>query len=167
MNLRECAQEAINLLALQIEKKQVCFHNSVDEAIQVVADSQRLIQIFVNLLSNSRDASEPDTNVTIEASQEGRTTTISVTDEGPGIPLEIRDRVLEPFFTTKEPGEGTGLGLAMVYSIVEDHQGTLDIVSPVDLVLQKGTKFVIKLPNSLEVHAAKGNTRRSTAAPKP
>ncbi|ABD82629.1 ATP-binding protein [Saccharophagus degradans] len=167
VNLRECAQEAINLLALQIEKKQVCFHNSVDEAIQVVADSQRLIQIFVNLLSNSRDASEPDTNVTIEASQEGRTTTISVTDEGPGIPLEIRDRVLEPFFTTKEPGEGTGLGLAMVYSIVEDHQGTLDIVSPVDLVLQKGTKFVIKLPNSLEVHAVKGNTRRSTAAPKP
>jgi len=86
---------------------------------------------------------------------------ISVTDNGPGIPQELQDQVLEPFFTTKEPGEGTGLGLAMVYSIVEEHQGTLDIISPVDKVLQKGTKFVIKLPSTLESDATTGNTSSS------
>ena len=158
VQIRECAQEAINLLKLQKEKNQLNYENNLKADLQVWGDSQRIIQIFVNLLSNSRDASPPDSSVFITGKLTGKQVQFSVQDEGPGIPGEIVERIFEPFFTTKEPGEGTGLGLAMVYSIVEEHGGSLDIVTPADKVLQKGTKFVIKLPVSLENGATKGNT---------
>lgn len=158
VNLRECAQEAINLLGLQKEKTQVEYYNDLENPTIVFGDSQRLIQVFVNLLSNARDASEPGTKVTVRGEHEGEFFALHVIDEGPGIDSEIIDRIFEPFFTTKEPGEGTGLGLAMVYSIVEDHNGSLDIVSPANTVLHKGTKFVIKLPVHLASNATTGNT---------
>ena len=160
VSLRECAQEAINLLALQKDKHQVIFDNELAPELVIRGDSQRLIQVLINLLSNSRDASPPDSHVTVTGSAERGCVTVAVTDEGAGIPPEIRDRVFEPFFTTKDPGDGTGLGLAMVYSIIEDHKGALEIISPVDPVLQKGTKFVIRLPIYLESGSTKGNTKR-------
>lgn len=153
VNLQECAQEAINLLNLQRDKTQVHYHNTVHSDMRVLGDSQRIIQVLVNLLANSRDASDEGTNVTIDALSGAREITLTITDEGPGIPEDIKGRIFEPFFTTKEPGEGTGLGLAMVYSIVEDHNGTLEIISPVDIVQDKGTQFVIKLPNGVESNA--------------
>jgi len=149
-NLWECAQEAINLIALQIEKGQMTYDNDIDTSLSVQGDSQRIIQVFVNLLSNARDASPDQSTISIKGEQNGKWATLSITDEGTGIPDEIKEKVFEPFFTTKEPGEGTGLGLAMVYSIIEDHKGTLEIHSPADPVLQKGTEFVIKLPTALE-----------------
>ncbi|WP_188149450.1 ATP-binding protein [Teredinibacter waterburyi] len=158
--LHECAQEAINLVRLQKERGYVFFHNLVEPEIKVTGDSQRLIQVFVNLLTNARDASPEETNITIASEpSQGGYAIITVTDEGSGIPDHIHDQIFEPFFTTKEPGEGTGLGLSMVYSIVEEHKGQLEIVSPADKVLQKGTKFVIKLPVTLENGANRGNTR--------
>lgn len=158
VDLSECAQEAINLIALQREKGDMFYHNNIARGLTTQGDSQQLIQVFVNLIANARDASPEQTNITIEGATQGEAVLLSITDEGPGIPEEIQDRILEPFFTTKEPGEGTGLGLAMVYSIVENHNGSVEIVSPTDLVLQKGTKFVIKLPNSLESNDTSGNT---------
>ena len=157
-NLRECAQEAISLLALQMEKQQVNFENNLPESLHALGDSQRIIQIFINLLSNSRDACGEGATIAVDGSDKGRKVEFMVTDDGPGIPLHIQDQIFEPFFTTKDPGEGTGLGLAMVYSIVEDHKGTMDLISPVDKMAQKGTRFVINLPAPLETSAAKGNT---------
>ncbi len=158
INLWECAQEAINLIALQKEKGQMQFHNEMPETLKIIGDSQRMIQVFVNLLSNARDASPDQTNITIDGNVGRHHININVTDEGPGIPPEIQDRILEPFFTTKDPGEGTGLGLSMVYSIIDDHDGSVDIVSPVNPVLQNGTKFVIKMPIPLESEHVSGNT---------
>ncbi|MFT7561128.1 MAG: PAS domain S-box-containing protein [Flavobacteriales bacterium] len=158
VNLRDCAQEAIDLLALQREKGEMNYVNDIPEYVRIHADSQRVIQIFVNLLSNARDASPTESKISIEVENIDKYVTFTVRDEGPGISSEIQDQVFEPFFTTKEPGEGTGLGLAMVYSIVEDHEGQLDIVSPADKVLQKGTKFVIKLPSALASDGTVGNT---------
>lgn len=150
VNLRECAQEAINLVALQKEKGTIYFENLIPDTLQFTGDSQRIIQVFVNLLSNARDASPDSSTVVLEGQRQNRHIYFSVTDEGSGIPEEIKEQVLEPFFTTKEPGEGTGLGLAMVYSIIDDHNGNVEIISPADSVLQKGTKFVVKLPIALE-----------------
>ena len=158
INLYECAQEAINLLKLQKEKGEIHFVNELPENLILRGDSQRLIQVFVNLLSNARDASPEGTKVEVAGHQTGKFATVSITDEGPGIPEEIQERVFEPFFTTKEPGEGTGLGLAMVYSIVDDHDGSLEIVTPVDVESQTGTRFVIKLPIKLESERISGNT---------
>lgn len=160
VSIAECAQEAINLIRLQKEKGDIQFHNEVAPDLEAWGDSQRLIQVFVNLLSNARDAAPDNTHITVTGRKRGKWAHVEVIDEGPGIPPEIQDQIFEPFFTTKDPGEGTGLGLAMVYSIVDEHKGLLDIVSPADKVLQKGTKFVIKLPMGLESDATTGNTKR-------
>jgi len=158
VDLQDCAQEAINLLNLQKDKTYVIYHNHVTEGVNIWGDSQRIIQILVNLLANARDASDENTHITIDAKPEQANIVLTVTDEGPGIPQDIQDQIFEPFFTTKEAGEGTGLGLAMVYTIVEDHKGTLEIISPHDKDNQKGTQFVIKIPNRVESHAPKSNT---------
>lgn len=147
--LRDCAEEAIQLLSLQKEKTQVLFQNLLPDNLMVQADSQRLIQVFINLLSNARDASPADTSVVVEGELQDDTVLVTVTDEGSGIPPEHQSRVLEPFFTSKDPGEGTGLGLAMVYSIVEEHEGQLELISPVP-GRPNGTQIRIKLPRQLE-----------------
>ena len=158
LSARDCAQEAINLLSLQKEKRAVEFINNIPRELIIRADNQRLIQVFVNLLSNSRDASPVYGKIIVEGEYQGDTVRLSVTDYGVGIPPEHLSRIFEPFFTTKEPGEGTGLGLAMVYSIVEDHKGTLDIVSPAHKDTQNGTRFIITLPTNLASDDAASNT---------
>ncbi len=149
-SLRDCASEAINLLSLQKDKNQVLFCNDIPASAVVAGDAQRIIQVFINLLSNARDASPEQGRVMLESNEDEDSVTVTVTDEGHGIPPELIDRILEPFFTTKEPGEGTGLGLAMVYSIIEDHSGHMDIVSPADTAKNCGAKFIITLPRHLD-----------------
>ena len=158
VSARECAQEAINLLSLQRERNFVTFVNNLPQAVTVKADSQRIIQVFINLLSNSRDASPKGGTITVDGQIEGDTVKLTVTDEGTGIPKDLADRIFEPFFTTKDPGEGTGLGLAMVYTIVEDHKGHIDIESPAHLDNQNGTRFIITLPLNLASSDSKSNT---------
>jgi len=148
--LRDCAHEAISLLSLQKDKQQVIFINDIAQNSIVAGDTQRMIQVFINLLSNARDASPENGHVLLASHEDEYSIDITVTDEGSGIPPDIQDRILEPFFTTKEPGEGTGLGLAMVYSIVEDHGGMLDIVSPVDTLRNRGAQFIVKLPRHVD-----------------
>ncbi len=158
LNLRTCANEAIQLLSLQLDKHEVIFDNQIAEEAAVPGDTQRLIQVFINLLSNARDASPANGRITLSSEIETRYVTVSVTDEGPGISAELQTRIIEPFFTTKDPGEGTGLGLAMVYSIIEDHQGHLNIESPVDKVANRGAKFDIILPSQLATDRDRGTT---------
>ncbi len=137
--------EAIHLLALNKEARPIRFINRCDPAIAVIADDQRLLQVFVNLFSNARDASADNAEVVIDCKPSPGQAHITVTDRGSGIAKEHLDRVFEPFFTTKEPGKGTGLGLAMVYGIIEDLRGTIDIESPV-AEQNGGTRFHIYLP---------------------
>ncbi len=73
--------------------------------------------------------------------------TVRVTDQGHGIPPDTLEQVFEPFFTTKEVGKGTGLGLALVYSIIEEHYGQVQIVSPV--TGNAGTCVKVSLPRYL------------------
>lgn len=158
LSARDCAQEAINLLSLQKEKRQVEFINDIPRELIIHADNQRLIQVFINLLSNSRDASPIYGKIIVAGEERSEQVLLSVTDYGDGIPPEHLNRVFEPFFTTKEPGEGTGLGLAMVYSIVEDHKGTLEIESPAHKDTQNGTRFIITLPRNLASEETAGDT---------
>ena len=70
---------------------------------------------------------------------------ISVRDNGPGIPEEIRDKIFQPFFTTKPAGQGTGLGLSLSYDIVKAHGGELKVETKEG----EGSTFIIQLPDSL------------------
>ncbi|WGL18022.1 ATP-binding protein [Microbulbifer bruguierae] len=146
VDLHACVEEAIQLLSLQRDKTQVTFANQVPGDLYALGDNQRLIQVFINLLSNARDASPDGGHIQAEGYIRNGLACVAVTDNGPGISAAHRERILEPFFTTKEPGEGTGLGLAMVYSIVEEHGGQLELVSPAHPETGRGARFIVQLP---------------------
>lgn len=118
----------------------------VEGAIPSVrADREQLTQVLVNLVQNARDAALArhgarggQVRVVLRAEREG--VLVSVLDNGPGIPLDQRDAVFEPYYTTK--ATGTGLGLAIVQRIIEDHGGSLDLGAGID----GGTGFRVYFP---------------------
>lgn len=146
MLIYSAIDEAVSLVSLSSKGKDIQFINECSPQLQIIGDIQKLIQVFVNLLSNARDASEAGDSVTIAVTPQENTVTVSVTDNGCGIPENQLEHIFEPFFTTKEPGEGTGLGLALVYSIVEEHYGQIQMVSPANRVQGRGTQVNITLP---------------------
>jgi PAS domain S-box-containing protein len=145
VSLQECVQEAINLLQLNREQRQVRYQNRVKTSDVINGDAQRILQVFINLLSNARDASPEDGLIRIESQPHGDMVEIRVIDQGGGIPKAMQDQIFDPFFTTKDVGEGTGLGLALVYSIVEEHRGQVFVESP-SSTATAGACFVLRLP---------------------
>ncbi|MBM2836700.1 MAG: Histidine kinase [candidate division NC10 bacterium] len=126
--------------------------DSFPERSQVYADAQMLQQVFLNLLTNALDAIEGGGEVRIEARRRreegGRRLRqhwldVVVSDTGSGISPEDLPKVFDPFFTTKEVGKGTGLGLAVCQSIVEQHQGSIEVHSD---GLGEGTVVTVSLP---------------------
>ncbi|MGB1141133.1 MAG: ATP-binding protein, partial [Halioglobus sp.] len=146
VNLADCVDEATHLLTLDREAKPVRFNNGCDREVLVRADSQRLLQVFVNLLGNARDACDDYGDVRVWADAATDIVRIHVEDNGCGIPPDVQAQVFEPFYTTKDPGEGTGLGLALVYSIMEDMQGRVHLKSPVQEGDNPGTRMTLELP---------------------
>jgi signal transduction histidine kinase len=110
-----------------------------------------LNQVFLNLLVNAAHAigdvmtttGERGT-ITISTAVDGDNVVVSIADTGTGIPESIRDRIFDPFFTTKEVGKGTGQGLSIASSIVQQHNGSLTF----DSELGRGTTFHVRLPIS-------------------
>ncbi len=147
--LYDCVNEAIKLLLLDKESRPVSYLNSCDGQYLVIGNQQRLTQVFLNLLSNARDACLPNQQIVISSwLVNQQTVAAAVTDPGSGIDPVKLEHIWEPFFTTKDPGQGTGLGLALVYSIVEAHEGRVRVESPVGKDASAGTRFIIELPRS-------------------
>ena len=120
----------------------------LDAAIPAVrCDGSQMQQVLVNLIMNGAEATH--------GREDGRLTIITrrgkgaeeiqfvVEDNGEGIPAEIREKIFQPFFTTKGEGKGVGLGLAVVYGIVDAHRGEIDFESTPG----KGTTFTVTLPS--------------------
>ena len=122
------------------------FVNDCPPSMQVLGDEQRLVQVFVNLLANARDASPDGGTITVNGKGDGYSAIIEVIDEGSGIPADQLDHIFEPFYTTKAPNKGTGLGLSLVYSIVEEHYGNIQVESPADKAAGRGTCMRLRLP---------------------
>jgi two-component system, NtrC family, sensor kinase len=100
-------------------------------------------QVFLNILTNALDAAGPQAEVTIRTWQsDANRVTISIHDNGPGIPADIQEKIFDPFFTTKEIGQGTGLGLSICYQICQNHGGQIYCLSQPG----QGTEFQIELP---------------------
>ena len=130
VSLDALTDEALHLIHLARSGEDVTYHNRCPAGLTVKGDAQRLLQVMVNLLGNARDASPPGGEVVIEATPQSEWLHVSITDRGHGIDERVRDHLFEPFTTTKPPGEGTGLGLPLVYSILAEHGGQIDIDSP-------------------------------------
>jgi signal transduction histidine kinase len=108
----------------------------------VKGNEAKLHQAIFNILLNSIQAIDEKGVITINTKTESGYIRISITDTGCGISDRDLPKVLDPFFTTKEPGKGTGLGLAVTYNLLLEHNGTIDLES----VLGKGTTAIINLP---------------------
>jgi len=106
------------------------------------ADEGQLRQVFLNLLRNSREAMEPGGVLTVRSREEDGMVEVRFQDSGRGVSPEVRERIFEPFFSTKE--RGTGLGLAVSRQIVQAHGGTIRCESSPGV----GTTFVVRLPRA-------------------
>ncbi len=146
-------EKALEILGQQLKVRGIeVVWDLEDDLPLVMADSDRLEQVFINLLINARDAiderwqSQPqqkgDKKITLKTKSGPREVTVEISDTGAGIPDPILERIFEPFFTTKKVGQGTGLGLSISYGIIKDCKGSIQAVARED----GGAGFIIKFP---------------------
>jgi PAS domain S-box-containing protein len=114
---------------------------------QVFADAHQIQQVLLNLVINAEQAMLAANGrgalaVRTSCDTEREAIVLEVTDDGPGVPEELKGRIFDPFFTTKEVGTGTGLGLTVAYAIVQEHGGRIRTESPAS----RGATFVVELP---------------------
>ncbi|MCC6996478.1 MAG: HAMP domain-containing protein [Deltaproteobacteria bacterium] len=115
---------------------------SGDGPIRVVGDKQLLKRALVNLIDNALEAGGAKGRAAVTVLSDGRRATLTVDDDGPGVPAELRERIFDPYFTTKE--RGTGLGLAIVKKILLDHGGDVTVAARADG--RPGSRFMLTLP---------------------
>ncbi|MBN2032389.1 MAG: PAS domain S-box protein [Deltaproteobacteria bacterium] len=146
-------RRAVDFFHQQLKLREIdVVEDLYDGLPEILADPNRLEQVFVNLLINARDAIEKKREregrksqlkrITLKTALKDEMVAIQVADTGIGIPAAIRDKIFEPFFTTKKVGKGTGLGLSISYGIVHDYDGSIHVESTEG----EGTTFNIKFP---------------------
>jgi PAS domain S-box-containing protein len=129
----------------QMKESNIKVETYFDEGIpEVMASTNQMRQVMLNLIKNAKEAMPKGGILTVRTSREDDKVLIRIQDTGVGIPEEIRDKIFEAFFTTKQKVKGVGLGLSVCYGIIKDHGGEIKVESEVD----KGTTFTIHLPIS-------------------
>ena len=153
VRVNEVLEKALEIFSQQLKLREINVVKEFERDLPpILADSNRLEQVFINLLINARDAIEEKTD---KANHEGKPkqiflktgfknglVTIEVKDTGVGIPKTILDKIFDPFFTTKKVGKGTGLGLSISYGIVQDYGGYIHAESQEGV----GSNFVVHFP---------------------
>lgn len=114
----------------------------------VALGREQLVQVLLNLILNAADATGAGGHIRVEAKASTTGVRLVVSDDGPGVAPEVRDRLFEPFVTTKEVGKGTGLGLAVCRGLVEAIGGTIEL----DASVARGACFVLELPRASGAH---------------
>ncbi|HWZ93341.1 MAG TPA: ATP-binding protein [Polyangiaceae bacterium] len=125
VSMRECVESVLTILGHRL-RAGITVETHFGEPDEVECYASLLNQAIMNLVANSIDAMGAAGTLRISTGADGDQYQIVVDDTGSGIPPDLRERVIEPFFTTKPVGQGTGLGLSITYSIVQKHGGTLE-----------------------------------------
>ena len=143
--INQVIQRAISLVHKQLHLRQIEVQlRFPSEDVIVIGNAIQMEQVFINLLTNARDALADVTQkmITITCTVKTDVVNIHFCDTGPGIPAGLEQRIFDPFFTTKEVGAGTGLGLSITYGIIKEHQGSIAVES----CPGEGALFIIQLP---------------------
>jgi len=120
-------------------KVETDFHEEIPE---VMASTNQMRQVLLNMFKNAKEAMPKGGTLTVRTGREDKHVLIHIEDTGVGIPEEIRDKIFEAFFTTKQRVKGVGLGLSVCYGIIRDHGGEIRVESEEG----KGTTFTLRLP---------------------
>ena len=139
-DLVACYRDSVGILRHQLQVGIAVTENVPDKAI-LEGNSGMIGQVFINLIQNSIHAMSGEGTVSVEITEEAEHWVVRLSDTGPGIPDDIRTKIYDPFFTTKPVGQGTGLGLSTVYSIIERHKGSIEYKTE-----EGGACFEIRLP---------------------
>ena len=146
-SLNEFLRKNTSFLKYELDKKGVSLDIKLKDSIILKGKESLLAQVIVNIVKNAIDAVEDQPFnkkwIEVDAKDNNDFIEIYVKDSGKGIPNEIKDKILEPFFTTKELGKGTGLGLSLTKQILELHNGNLSIDN------SKETTFILKISKNL------------------
>ncbi|MEZ4388107.1 MAG: ATP-binding protein [Candidatus Krumholzibacteriia bacterium] len=142
-DLNDCVESTLKVVWNELKYKCEVV-KEYGELPQVVCFPGKVNQVIMNLLVNAAHAIEEKGTVTIRTSVSEDQVVLQVADTGCGIPPEALGKLFDPFYTTKEPGKGTGLGLYICHSIMEEHGGSIEVDSTVGL----GTTFTVRLPLS-------------------
>ena len=153
VNINDPIKDVFKVLGHQLKVHDIDVKLDLDPDLpDIMAEHNRLEQVFINLVSNAIDAmdeksSQPDAQdstkqLTIKSFVEGQQVMVLVADTGTGMSEEVKNKIVEPFFTTKKVGKGTGLGVSISYGIVKDYSGSIEI----DSEIGTGTTFKLTFP---------------------
>jgi len=151
MEINNLLNDTLQLLEPQLRKSNISIVKEYSEMLpKVSVNGGKLQQVFTNLILNARDSISGSGTITLRtAINSADQIVIEVADTGEGIPAAILSKIFDPFFTTKGVGNGTGLGLAVSYGIVQEHNGTIEALSQDG----EGSTFRITLPAAREIRA--------------
>lgn len=141
VNIHENIDSTLTLLNNQFRDR-ITIHKNYGNIPEVECFPGKINQVFMNILTNAAHAIPEQGDITITTSMKDDHICISIRDTGSGMSKKTVDRIFEPFFTTKAVGKGTGLGMSISYSIIQEHHGNIIIHS----ALGKGSEFIIELP---------------------
>jgi signal transduction histidine kinase len=143
VDLHEGLETTLIVLGHKLKHTSIEVVREYDRALpRLTVRGSELNQVWTNLLDNAIDALGEHGTITVRTRREGSCAVVEVADDGPGIAAEARDRVFEDFYTTKDVGQGTGLGLATARRIVVDrHDGSISVDSA-----PGATTFAVRLP---------------------
>ncbi|WDN87257.1 hypothetical protein BuS5_00225 [Desulfosarcina sp. BuS5] len=148
VDLKELAREAVELLGQETKNRNIQFFYEMEEsACTIWSDPYQVRQVLINLLTNAAHSMDTGGEITIILKADVDDIVLTVRDTGTGIPKENLDKIFEPFFSTKSPGQGTGLGLFVTRSIINKLGGRIEVESR----LGHGTSFNITLPKYYEI----------------
>jgi len=145
VKINELVEGILLVMEKQMRESNIKVETYFDQTLpEVMASTNQMRQVMLNLLKNAKEAMPKGGILSVRTSQEDHKVMVAIQDTGVGIPEELRDKIFEAFFTTKQKVKGVGLGLSVCYGIIKDHGGEIRVESEVD----KGTTFTILLPMS-------------------
>lgn len=159
LSVNEAVRTTGKLLGETLDRKIRLEFELTEESTHIKADETQVEQVLLNLAINARDAMPEGGRLKFSTGAQDGNVIVRVTDSGTGIDREILPKIFDPFFTTKDKSKGTGLGLSVVYAIVKQMGGSIDVQSEAGI----GTEFMLTFPSSNE---ARRKAAAQTARPK-
>lgn len=145
LDIISVVKDSINLIANQLKVNNISLNQDInDGTLYVKGNRNKLEQVFINIMVNAIQAMEEGgtLSISVKPDMDNKHVLIKISDTGHGIPEEEIGKIFDPFFTTKHRGEGTGLGLSVSKSLIEEHRGEIEVESKVGV----GSTFTVKLP---------------------